>query len=184
MSQIKQFVLDPFVNGLRSENIPFRGVIYAGLMLTETGPKVLEFNCRFGDPETQVVLPLLKSDLYTVLRSVAHKKLSSIDNLDWRDGYAACVVMTSKGYPAAYEKGKPINGLRRSWGDSVEVFHAGTRRKGNNFATAGGRVLGVVGLGDNLKSALDKSYETVGQIEFEGATYRRDIGFRVLSQQQ
>ncbi len=181
MDTINQFVLEPAVAGFRAENIPYRGVLYAGLMLTPEGPKVLEFNCRFGDPETQAVLPLLKTDLAEVMKAVADKKLANIPKLDWLSGAAACVVLTSRGYPGKYKTGAPINGLRKTWGDGSVVFHAGTRRDGKALVTAGGRVLGVVGINTDLKSALVKSYEVAKQISYDGVTYRRDIGFRVLA---
>lgn len=180
MDEIDRFVLQPTVNGLRNEKINYRGVLYAGLMLTEEGPKVLEFNVRFGDPETQAVLPLLKSDLYELMSAVADKKLSSAKKPDWRQGAAACVVMTSKGYPGSYKSGFPINGLRRSYGENNMVFHAGTKREGKNTVTTGGRVLGIVGIDKDLPSALDSAYALTRSISFDGATYRRDIGFRVL----
>ncbi|MCB2201418.1 phosphoribosylamine--glycine ligase [bacterium] len=181
METIHQFVLEPTIAGFRAENIPYRGVLYAGLMLTPEGPKVLEFNCRFGDPETQAVLPLMKTDLFEIMKAVADKKLNSINKIDWQEGAAACVVLTSKGYPGKYKTGAAINGLRKNWGDHNVVFHAGTRRDGKALVTAGGRVLGVVGINNDLKSALDKSYEIAKQITFDGVTYRRDIGFRVLA---
>lgn len=181
METINQFVIEPTIAGFRAENIPYRGVLYAGLMLTPEGPKVLEFNCRFGDPETQAVLPLLKTDLAEIMRAVADKKLATIPKLDWHNGAAACVVLASRGYPGKYKVGAPINGLRKSWGDGSVVFHAGTRRDGKTLVTAGGRVLGVVGVNNDLKSALTKSYEVAKQISFEGVTYRRDIGYRALA---
>ncbi|MBD3401530.1 phosphoribosylamine--glycine ligase [candidate division GN15 bacterium] len=184
MDEINQFVFEPLITGLRSENITYKGVIYAGLMLTSEGPKVLEFNCRFGDPETQAVLPLLKNDLADIMKAAVDKKLSNYDRLDWREGAAACVVLASKGYPGNYKTGAPINGLRKSWGNGNVVFHAGTRRDGKTLVTAGGRVLGVVGINNDLQSALDKTYEVVKQITFDGVTYRRDIGFRVLAPSQ
>ena len=180
MDEIDRFVLLPTLNGLRNEKINYRGVIYAGLMMTEDGPKVLEFNCRFGDPETQAVLPLLKSDLFDLMMAVCDKKLSAAKKPDWKSGSSACVVLTSKGYPGAYKSGLPIDGLRRTYGNNCMVFHAGTRRDGKNIATAGGRVLGVVGMGNELETALQASYDLIKTLRFEGMTYRRDIGFRVL----
>jgi phosphoribosylamine--glycine ligase len=183
MEEINDHVLKAAVAGLRSENIPYRGVLYAGLMLTDAGPKVLEFNCRFGDPETQAVLPLLKTDLFDVLLKTADKKLSGIGQLEWRNGASACVVMASKGYPGDYRTGLRITGLQNHWTNSSFVFHAGTRKDGNRWVTSGGRVVGVIGVDNNLKGALNRAYGLVKKIRFDGATFRRDIGFRVLTRQ-
>lgn len=183
MDEIKQFVLDPTLSGLRNENIPYRGVLYAGLMLTESGPKLLEFNCRFGDPETQVVLPLMKSDLFELMRAVVDKRLDKIGKIDWRRGAAACVIMAAKGYPGKYKKGQVISGLQNARSDGCYVFHAGTRRENNRWITSGGRVLGVMGMDQELKGALAKAYNVIKKIRFDGAHYRRDIGFRVLDSQ-
>ena len=180
MDDIDRFILLPTLNGLRNEKINYRGIIYAGLMITPEGPKVLEFNCRFGDPETQAVLPLLKSDLFDLMMAVCDKKLSSAKKPDWKSGSSACVVLTSKGYPGSYRSGYPIDGLRRTYGNNALVFHAGTKRDGKNIVTAGGRVLGVVGMNQDLKTALQTSYDLIKTLKFEGMTYRRDIGFRVL----
>ncbi|MBN1213234.1 MAG: phosphoribosylamine--glycine ligase [candidate division Zixibacteria bacterium] len=180
MEHINDFILKPTINGLRNENITYRGILYCGLMLTDNGPKVLEYNCRFGDPETQAVLPLLKSDLIEIMLAVTDKKLSSIAKLDWRKGFAACVVMTSRGYPNKYSTGHPISGLKKNWSNGNFVFHAGTRKENNNFFTSGGRVLGVTGINNNLKGALNSAYSMVKKIKYEGVTYRRDIGFRAF----
>ena len=180
MEQVNDFILKPTINGLRNENITYRGVLYCGLMLTDNGPKVLEYNCRFGDPETQAVLPLLKSDLLEIMQAVTDKKLQNISRLEWRKGFAACVVMTSRGYPNKYTTGHQISGLKKNWSNGNFVFHAGTRKENNNYYTAGGRVLGVTGINNNLKGALNSAYSLVKKIKYEGVTYRRDIGFRVL----
>ncbi len=180
LEQIQEYILNPTINGLHQENIPYRGVIYAGLMLTQHGPKVLEFNCRFGDPETQVVLPLLKSDLVEIMLAAVDKRLGSVGQFEWRNGAAACVVITSKGYPDKYTTGQRISGLQNTRSAGCYVFHAGTRREDNHLVTSGGRVLGVMGMDNDLRSALAKSYNLVKRIKFEGATFRRDIGFRVL----
>jgi len=184
MSQITQFVLDPVVAGLKKENIPYRGVIYAGLMLTDAGPKVLEFNCRFGDPETQAVLPLLKSDLMEVMRATVEGRLDKLGQLDWRRGSAACVVLASKGYPGKYSTGQRISGLQNIREEGAYVFHSGTRKENNQWITDGGRVLGVMGMNGNLKGALAKAYRIVKRIKFDGAHYRRDIGSRLSGQQK
>jgi len=178
--QITDYVLQPFLAGLKSDNINFRGVIYAGLMLTDSGPKVLEFNCRFGDPETQVVIPMLKTDLLSILRATADGKLSSIGKFQWRKGAAACVVMASKGYPGNYKTGRQITGLQDFSKMDAQIFHAGTRREGKRWLTAGGRVLGVVGFDRDLKASLEKTYKLVNRVKFDGAMYRRDIGLRKI----
>ncbi len=180
MEQIQDYVIVPTIKGLQKEGITYRGILYAGLMITETGPKVLEFNCRFGDPETQVVLPLMKNDLFDVLMATINSKLSSVNRLDWKPDSAACVVMASKGYPGNYGKGKTIGGLQKVNDNQTEVFHAGTDGKGNQIVTAGGRVLGVVSTDKSLKQALTRAYKSVNKIRFDGAYYRRDIGSRVL----
>ncbi|UCG62012.1 MAG: phosphoribosylamine--glycine ligase [Candidatus Zixiibacteriota bacterium] len=178
MRQIEEHILIPTINGLIKENITYKGVLYAGLMLTETGPKVLEFNCRFGDPETQAVLPLLKTDLYELMTAVVNQKLSSFSKLDWRNGAAACVVMASRGYPGKYTTGVKIGGLENIKDDNVFVFHAGTERKGDRLVTSGGRVLGITGLDSDLKLAINRAYRHISRIKFEGAMFRRDIGSR------
>ncbi len=184
MEQIDDFILKPTINGLRNENIPYRGVLYCGLMITDNGIKVLEYNCRFGDPETQAVLPLLKTDLLEIITAVVDKKLQGLPKLEWRKGCAACVVMTSKGYPGKYTTGYPIYGLKKSWSNGNYIFHAGTRKDNNNWLTAGGRVLGVTGIDADLKGALNNAYNLVKKIKYEGATYRRDIGFRAFKTEE
>ncbi|MEA3297369.1 MAG: phosphoribosylamine--glycine ligase [candidate division Zixibacteria bacterium] len=178
MEQIKEHILLRTLNGLNSEGIKYRGVIYAGLMLTKQGPKVLEFNCRFGDPETQAVLPLMKSDLFDLMMAVVNGKLSSNRTLAWHNGAAACVIMASQGYPSKYSKGIPISGLSNKNEKGSFVFHSGTTKKGNRWLTAGGRVLGVTAMDKDLRSALSRTYRTVHKIKFEGAMFRKDIGFR------
>ena len=178
MTDIVEQILVPTVNGLNKEGIKYRGVLYAGLMLTETGPKVLEFNCRFGDPETQVVLPLLRSDLCDLMMAVVSGNLGSVGRLQWRRETAACVVMASRGYPGKYRTGVKISGLKDYSENGCYLFHAGTALKGNQWVTAGGRVLGVTGIDKNLKSALSRAYRVAKKIKFEGVMYRRDIGFR------
>jgi phosphoribosylamine--glycine ligase len=182
--QINEFVLEPLLSGLRAEDIDYRGLIYVGLMLTERGPKVLEINCRFGDPETQAVLPLLNTDLAEIMLATVERRLSNISKLKWKDGSSACVVMTSKGYPDKYQTGRQINGLRNGYPDGTFVFHAGTKANNGQIVTSGGRVLGVVGVDVNLKGALKRAYEQVKRIKFDGARYRSDIGFRELNKRQ
>ena len=180
LEQITDYILTPTVKGLQQEGITYKGVLYAGLMITETGPKVLEFNCRFGDPETQAVLPLLKNDLFDVMMATINQRLSSINRLDWKPDSAACVVMASKGYPGKYATGKRINGLHKINDNNCQIFHAGTALKGKDTVTSGGRVLSVVCTDRSLKQALNRTYKAVNRIRFDGAFYRRDIGQRVL----
>jgi len=180
LDHIETYILKPTIKGLKEDGITYRGVIYAGLMLTEAGPKVLEYNCRFGDPETQVVLPLLKSDFFELMMAVINGKLGSHKKLIWSVDTSACVVMASKGYPGKYATGIPITGLHNLKDSACYVFHAGTQRKGNRLVTSGGRVLGVMGTDKDLKQALNRTYRAIGKIRFEGAAYRRDIGFRAL----
>jgi len=182
LEDVQQHILEPTIAGLKSEEIGFVGVLYAGLILTDFGPRVLEFNCRFGDPETQVVLPMLKNDLVDVLSAAADKKLAGAGKLEWRKGAAACVIMASRGYPANYKTGFPITGLDHIKDNNCQVFHAGTRRDNGKLLTAGGRVLAVVGLNNDLRGALDRAYSAIRKIRFEGAFFRKDIGFRVLQQ--
>lgn len=172
-------ILQPTVDGLREEGRPFVGVLYAGLMLTADGPRVLEFNCRFGDPETQAILPLLDTDLLDIAEACAQGRLHEID-VKWRSGAAACVVIASEGYPGKYPVGREIRGLDGSF-ENAMVFHAGTKWSEGKIVTSGGRVLGVTGWSENLRNALDTAYAAVRSIEFEGMQYRRDIGWRVLN---
>jgi phosphoribosylamine--glycine ligase len=174
-------ILLPLVEGFNLQNINYRGVIYAGLMIENDQPRVVEFNCRFGDPEAEAVLPLLQSDLGEALHRAAAGTLRDF-TLDWRPGYACDVVMVSGGYPGSYKKGLPISGLdAAAESDDVFVFHAGTRRAGDVVVTDGGRVLNVVALGDTLGEAVEKSYRKVESIAFEGAHVRRDIGHKGLA---
>ena len=177
--QIESEILVPIVDGLRNDGAPYRGVLYAGLMLTPAGPKVLEFNCRFGDPEAQAVLLRLQSDLAEALEATVTGKLEEIE-LRWDPRPAVCVVMASQGYPGAYEKGKVITGLDEVAAmDDVKVFHAGTRSHLGGTITNGGRVLGVTALGDTIPQARSRAYQAVDKIHFEGAFCRRDIAARV-----
>lgn len=166
----------PTMEAMKKEGRPFKGCLYFGLILTERGPKVIEYNCRFGDPETQVVLPLLKTDLFTIMRAVRDERLGEVD-IQWSTGAAACVVLASGGYPKKYETGLPIEGLDENGGHpGVIVYHAGTKKQDGGFLTAGGRVLGVTGLGETLPQALEKAYGAVREITFKNAHYRTDIG--------
>ncbi len=166
----------PTIEAMKKEGCPFKGCLYFGLILTEQGPKVIEYNCRFGDPETQVVLPLLKTDLFTIFKAVREERLDQLD-IRWSDGAAACVILASGGYPKKYETGFSIEGLdEEGQYPGVIVYHAGTKRQNGQFVTAGGRVLGVTGLGKDLPQALEKAYDAVKKIRFPKAHYRTDIG--------
>ena len=169
------------IDGLAREGIDYRGVLYAGIMLTKDGPKTLEFNVRFGDPETQVILPRLKSDLVEIMLATSEKKLSRIRNLEWDERACVCVVCAAGGYPGNYEKGKEILWLDKAAGmKDVVVFHAGTKLQNNKIVTNGGRVLGVTGLGKTIKEAVDKAYVAVKVINFEMIHYRKDIGAKAI----
>ncbi|MFA6560946.1 MAG: phosphoribosylamine--glycine ligase [Verrucomicrobiia bacterium] len=173
-------VLKPFLRGCAAEGIEYRGLLYPGLMLTADGPKVLEFNARFGDPETQVLMMRLDSDLLDALEAVVDRRLAGA-TLRFKRDAAVCVVMASGGYPGDYPKGKPIGGLDDAAKlDGVQVFHAGTKRSGDAIVTSGGRVLGVTALGRDLKVARERAYEAVAHIRFDGAHCRKDIGARAL----
>ena len=175
-SRCMEEIFLPTIEAMKKEGCPFKGCLYFGLILTEQGPKVIEYNCRFGDPETQVVLPLLKTDLFTILKAVREERLSELD-IQWSDGAAACVILASGGYPKKYETGFPIQGLdEKGEYPGVVVYHAGTKRQDGRFLTAGGRVLGITGLGKDLSQALEKAYGAVKTITFERAHYRTDIG--------
>ena len=170
----------PTINAMNAEGRIFEGCLYFGLMLTPKGPKVIEYNCRFGDPETQVVLPMLETDLLEIMLAIDEHRLSEL-NIEWCKGSCACVVMASGGYPLSYPKGLEISGLDdRGQVEGAEVFHAGTKLSKGKFLTNGGRVLGVTAKGKTLKEAIDRSYKAVEKIGFENAHYRRDIGQRAL----
>lgn len=171
-----QEIFLPTIHAMQQEGRPFKGCLYFGLMLTPDGPKVIEYNARFGDPETQVVLPRLKTDLVTIIESVIDGTLENVD-IQWSKEAAACVVMASGGYPVKYEKGKVITGLDENGQlPGVTVYHAGTAEKDGHLMTSGGRVLGVTALAPTLDEALQKAYDAVEKIHFDGAHYRRDIG--------
>lgn len=170
----------PTIKAMSAEGRPFKGCLYFGLMLTKNGAKVVEYNCRFGDPETQVVLPLLETDLAEIMEAITEERLGELD-IKWSGKSCACVVMASGGYPEKYETGKPIGGLDvNGQADGVYVYHAGTKLENGKYLTAGGRVLGVTATGDSLKNALDTAYKAVEGISFEKAHYRTDIGKKAL----
>ncbi len=171
----------PTINAMQKEGRPFKGCLYFGLMLTPKGAKVIEYNCRFGDPETQVVLPLLETDMLDIMEAIWEEKLDTLD-IKWSNKSCACVVMASGGYPEKYETGKEISGFDADGQVDADafVYHAGTKLVDGKYLTAGGRVLGITAVGGNLREALDKAYSAVGKISFEKAHYRKDIGQRAL----
>ena len=173
-------VAKPVVAGMAAEGTPYKGILYCGLMMTARGPQVLEFNCRFGDPETQPILMRLESDLVDAMEASIQGRASEGD-FRWSNDSTACVVIASGGYPGAFEAGKKIEGIAAAQEiPGVEVFHAGTNKRDGGYYTAGGRVLGVTARGADLRTAVDLAYEAVGQIRFEGMHYRRDIAARGL----
>lgn len=177
---ILKHIARPAVAGMASEDAPFLGVLYVGLMMTARGPQVLEFNARFGDPETQAILLRLESDLVEALEACVDGRLAEIQ-LRWLPGASACVIASSGGYPGSYRTGLEITGIGEAERvPGVQVFHSGTAFSGGTLRTSGGRVLGVCAAGDTLRQALDRVYEALGKIQFEGMYYRRDIGHRAL----
>ncbi len=175
-------VLVPMIHGMKMEGVPFAGVLYAGLMITKGGPRVLEFNVRFGDPETQVILPRLRTDLFSILYAATEGRLADLGDLEVDPRACVGVVVASKGYPEAYQAGKTIQGLDEAAAlEDVVVFHAGTRQTGDRFVTAGGRVLCVSALGTGYREARDRAYAGVERIGFEGLYVRRDIAHRALA---
>jgi phosphoribosylamine--glycine ligase len=178
VSELVRIALQSAVDGLRAEGHPFVGVLYGGFMLTADGPRVIEFNCRFGDPETQVVLPLLESDFLEIALACVEGRLNQVD-VRWKGSAAACVVLASGGYPGKYSTGYPISGLAAGSPNTV-VFHAGTKTADGKTVSAGGRVLCVTGLGVDIRQALLAAYERLRPIRFEGMHYRKDIGHLVL----
>jgi phosphoribosylamine--glycine ligase len=179
--EIMRRVMWPVLDGFRREGYKFKGILYAGLMLTDKGPKVLEYNCRFGDPETQPILMRMESDLAEVLVALADEKLSGV-KLRWRQEAATCVVLASEGYPGSYPRGRVITGIDEANAmEGVHVFHAGTAfGPDGSVVTNGGRVLGVTALGDGLKAAKERAHEAIAKIHFDGMHYRRDIGDKAL----
>ena len=179
IKKIEKEIVKPTLSALEKEGCRYSGILYPGLILTKQGPKVLEFNCRFGDPETQPVLSLLKTDLIDILLAIQKRQIHKL-KLSWNKGYAVCVVLASKGYPANYQKGFPIfiTGTK-----NVTVFHSGTNKIGNKFITSGGRVLGVTGIGSSLFQAIKNTYKAVGAkgVHFKGMYFRRDIGAKGLN---
>ena len=177
-ARIRAEILERFIDGLQRDGIDYRGMLFPGLMITADGPKVLEFNCRFGDPETQVLLPRLESDLLDLLEATIDRRLDQVD-ARWSSRSAVCVVVASKGYPESSDPGQTIAGLQDAR-DGVTIFHAGTRQEGESILTAGGRVLGVTAVADTLDAARDSAYAAVQQIEFSGRQFRTDIAAKGL----
>ena len=183
LERIQSDVLEPTLQALKNRGIDYRGVIYAGLMITPEGePKVIEFNCRFGDPETQVVLPLLETPLDKIMLACCEQRLESLPPFEWKPGYAACVVMAAEGYPGKYPKGMAIQGLDAAAKTGAMVFHAGTALDKDVVQSNGGRILGVTALGEGFEAAIANAYNAVNVIQFDHAYYRRDIGHRVRDQ--
>ncbi len=182
-SLVMEKIMWPTINGLREEGTKYKGVLYAGLMIKDGKPSVLEFNCRLGDPETQPVFARLDTDFVDIALAIADERLSDI-KVEWKKDAAVCVVLASGGYPGKYEKGKVIRGLEKADGlDNVFVFHAGTEFNDGGIVTSGGRVLGVTATGKNIKAAKEQAYKAVEEIQFEGMHYRKDIADRALRRQ-
>ena len=172
----------PTIKGMKAEGAPFVGVLYAGVMIDNNEAKVLEFNVRFGDPETQAILPRMKSDLLELILKCIDSKLDK-QAIQWDTKACVCVVIASRGYPGKYEKGKSINGLDKIEADKKEIiFHAGTKKQDGKVITNGGRVLGVTAMGDDIKQAIENTYIVVEKISFDGMFFRRDIGKKALGE--
>ena len=179
--EIDETIMRPCVEGMAKEGAPYSGILYAGLIITETGPKVIEFNCRFGDPEIQVVLPRMKSDMAPLLIACCDGTLEGME-IEWDEGACVTVVMASGGYPKSYEKGKPITGIEEAESEEgVIVFHAGTKLSGAGLLTNGGRVLNVTATGPDIPATIEKAYRAVAKIRFDKAHYRKDIGRKALT---
>jgi phosphoribosylamine--glycine ligase len=178
LREIGSTVIQPVIGGMKKGGHHYKGILYAGIMITKDGPKVLEFNVRFGDPETQAILPRLKSDLVEVMLASVEGRLRDMA-LEWTEEPCVCVVMAAGGYPGDYATGKVISGLD-AIGDGAVVFHAGTKKDGDHIVTSGGRVLGVTARGKDVAEAIANAYAAVGKISFDGMHYRKDIGQRAL----
>ena len=181
LQRVQSEILEPTLKGLQDKGIDYRGIIYAGLIITPAGdPKVIEFNCRFGDPETQVVLPLLETPLEEIVLACCEQRLVDMPPFEWKDAACACVVMAAKGYPGSYAKGLPIEGIELAEAnEAAVVFHAGTRIGDGGVKSTGGRVLGVSAIAPTFDAAITNAYSAVDKIDFPGGFYRRDIGHRV-----
>lgn len=177
IKRIEKEIVKPVIDAMGKEGIPYNGILYPGLIMTEAGPKVMEFNCRFGDPETQSLMMMLKSDIVELFQAIINKKLNTY-KLKWHEGAAVCVVLTAKGYPGSYEKGKIIYGLP----NEVMTFHSGTKILNGKLVTSGGRVLGITARGKNLREAINNVYKYIGKngVNFSGMHFRKDIGRKGL----
>jgi len=182
--EIMQKIVKPTMMGLSREGMTYKGVLYAGLMISDGKPYVLEFNCRFGDPEAQPILTRLETDLFDIMKACVKKRLNEV-SIGWKDNASICVVLASKGYPGNYEKGKAINGLDNAKRmEDVVVFHAGTALNNSGFITSGGRVLGITALGKDINAAIERAYSAVEKISWEGMHYRKDIGAKARDKSQ
>ncbi|NMD43900.1 MAG: phosphoribosylamine--glycine ligase [Clostridiales bacterium] len=179
--QCMREIFIPTIEAMNAEGRTFKGCLYFGLMLSSKGPKVIEYNCRFGDPETQALLPLLKTDLFEIMLAVSEERLGELD-IEWSDKSSCCVMLVSKGYPGSFEKDKEITGLDSEalYAEDIFVYHSGTKQTDGKLLTSGGRVLGVVALADNLKNAQKRTYEACSHISFDGMQFRRDIGAKAF----
>ncbi len=180
LEKVKTKIIQPVIDGMRQEGTPFSGCLYAGLMIAGGEPYVIEFNARFGDPETQAVLSVFEGDFAGLLYSAATGRLDAGTVVNPAKGYSCCVILASGGYPDSFEKGFPITGIKEAEGNGSTVFHAGTAVRDGNIVSSGGRVLGVCGMGDTLKESIDKAYESVKSINFQNMYYRKDIGKKGL----
>src|SRR5690554_6918144 len=180
LEKVKKTIIEPTLNRMIQENIPYTGVLYVGIMVTKTGPRVVEYNCRLGDPESQIVLPLYEGDVLELFDAAAKGDFSKIKDQALPSKSAAIVVLASKGYPGEYETHKKVTGIDEAEKNGAQVLHAGTQLDGDTLLTAGGRVFGVVGIGDDLAKALDQAYDAAEKVQFETKFYRRDIGKKGL----
>ena len=179
MRKVQDKILNPIIAALNAENIIYKGCLYAGLMIVDGEPKVVEFNCRFGDPETQVVLPLLENDLLEIMLACAEGNLGD-KKISWSDDFAICVILASGGYPKSYEKNFEITGIRKAESLGAKIFHAGTKKVGDKIFTNGGRVLGVTCTDKNIHTAIEKVYKCVGEIHFDNMHFRKDIAAKAM----
>ena len=181
--EIMKAIVTPTIKGLKREGIIYKGVLYVGLMISDNKPYVLEYNCRFGDPEAQVILSRLKTDLLEIAKTCTEERLNELITVSWIDGASVCVILAAEGYPGSYKKGEIIKGLEHlREKDNIVVFHSGTSIYDEAVVTSGGRVLGITGIGNDIKDAIDKTYNAINQISWNGMHYRKDIGFKALNQ--
>ncbi|MDR2436877.1 MAG: phosphoribosylamine--glycine ligase [Endomicrobium sp.] len=178
--KVEDIIISKVINGIKSEKLDYKGILYVGVIMNGSVPYVLEFNCRFGDPETQAVLPLLDTDFVDICQSLLDKKLADL-KINWKKEFSVCVVLASGGYPGNFQKGFEINGLKNIEDKDTTIFHAGTKLKNRKFITSGGRVLSIVSTASDIESAIDKVYSNVSKVKFDGLHYRKDIAWRALS---